>query len=102
MSLLSQIRSAAATSLVLGALFGLGDLARVFARHTEYLWDPAMIGLWVVKAAGLGMAFALVLTTPLAAAFLARWRGDGSSKWAGRIGAGAWILVHVFLVLLWQ
>lgn len=102
MGTIGQIRSAAAVSLVLGALFGAGDLLRVLSTHTDHIRDPALLALWVAKAVGLGAAFALIVTMPATILFMALRPGDRSPGRARRVSAGVWILVHVFLILLWQ
>ena len=102
MGAMGQIRAAAAVALVLGAFFGAGDLIRVSFVHTGYIREPVLLALWVAKAVGLGAAFALVVTIPPTLLFMALRPGDRSAGRVRRVAAGAWILVHVFLILLWQ
>jgi arylsulfatase len=100
--IVNPLRAAAAVCVVLGALFGLGDLGRVIAKNATYAWDPAAIALWAAKSALLAVAFGFVFSLPATALALALRPGDGSLDRARHVAAGAWILIHVFLILLWQ
>ncbi len=102
MKIVHPLRAAAAVSVVLGALFGLGDLGRVIAKNAAYAWDPAAIALWAAKSVLLAVVFGFVFILPATALALALRPGDGSLDRARRVAAGAWIFLHVFLILLWQ
>ncbi len=102
MTLGKQIGNSAAVAVVLGCLFGLGDLGRVMAAHPEYVRDAVAIARWLLRCAALGAVFALVVTLPATLLFLRLRPGDGSPEHTRRVAAGVWILAHVFLVLLWQ
>jgi arylsulfatase len=100
--IVNPLRAAGAVSLVLGTFFGLGDLVRVIARNPAYAWDPGVIALWAVKSVFLAAVFALVFTLPATLLAGVLRPGDRSPQRARRVAAGAWIGLHVFLILLWQ
>jgi arylsulfatase A-like enzyme len=94
--------SAAVISLVLGTLFGVGDLIRVIARNPSYAWDPMTVALWCIQGVSLSIAMGFALTAPPTFLWLLWRRGDVGPERARRVAAGAWIFTHAFLVLLWH
>ncbi len=102
MRIRSSIAGAFQVCAVLGAIFGLGDLARVIAREASYAWDPFAIAIWALRSAGLAFAVGFALVLPSTWILSRMLPGADTVDRARRLAAGAWIFFHVFLVLLWQ
>ena len=102
MKLRSSFRGALEVCAVLGAVFGLGDLARVVAKEISYAWEPLAIAVWTVRSVGLAFAVGFALVFPATWILSLLLRGEDSLVRARRLAAGAWIFFHVFLILLWQ
>ena len=102
MRIRSSVAGAFQVCAVLGALFGLGDFARVIARESSYAWAPLLVAIWALKSVGLAVALGFTLVFPATWLLSILLRGEDTVGRARRLAAGAWIFFHVFLVLLWQ